>query len=146
MIALARSQARQFRLDAIDTIGAVRSIPLRIISIHTKIIEALASLRTEKGSSMTQGSIEEKLPLTVTRRTLLGGAFGLVAASGLQAVSAQELLPSSPSAAGWSFTDDKGVTIELPDRPSASWPMSMPRLRCGTSAFGQWRSSAGTQR
>ncbi len=67
---------------------------------------------------MTQGSIEEKLPLTVTRRTLLGGAFGLVAASGLQAVSAQEASPqSSPSAAGWSFTDDKGVTIELPERP-----------------------------
>lgn len=50
----------------------------------------------------------------ITRRTVLGASIGLVASNRLLQTSAQE---SSPVPAGWSFTDDKGVTIELPERP-----------------------------
>jgi len=56
--------------------------------------------------------------LSLSRRGLLGGALGLAVAGSLSPVAAQGATPeSSPASAGWSFTDDKGVTIELPEIP-----------------------------
>ncbi len=53
----------------------------------------------------------------VTRRSVLGGVAGaLAAASGLARVGAQEATPAQADGA-WAFTDDKGVTVTLPSRP-----------------------------
>src|SRR5688572_27009371 len=54
----------------------------------------------------------------VSRRGFIGGVLGLAAAGRLLPVAAQDGTPAgSPPAGGWSFTDDKGVTIELPGMP-----------------------------
>jgi iron complex transport system substrate-binding protein len=56
---------------------------------------------------------------SASRRGFLGGVLGLAAAGSVQAGLAQDASPeASPAGAGWSFTDDKGVTIELPERPT----------------------------
>lgn len=67
---------------------------------------------------MTEGSIAREVVSATSRRRLVGGALGLVAAAGLRAAGAQDATPKSSSTGiGWSFSDDKGVTIELPERP-----------------------------
>jgi iron complex transport system substrate-binding protein len=54
--------------------------------------------------------------LRATRRTLIGGAAALGAARLLpRSAGAQE---ASPAAGPWRFTDDLGVTVELPQRPT----------------------------
>lgn len=51
-----------------------------------------------------------------SRRSVLGGSFGLGAAAVLSRAGLAQ--NASPEASGeWSFTDDKGVTVTLPARP-----------------------------
>ncbi len=50
----------------------------------------------------------------LSRRTLLGATVGLLSAREVLSAAAQE---ATPPTGGWSFTDDKGVTVELPERP-----------------------------
>lgn len=58
---------------------------------------------------------------SINRRTLLGATAGLLASGTFASAIAQDSSPvaeaASPSAGGWSFTDDKGVTIELAEPP-----------------------------
>src|SRR5688572_10698578 len=60
------------------------------------------------------------LERTSTRRRFVAAASGLVASAPfIGRVGAQEGTPSaSPAARGFSFTDDKGVTVTLPERPA----------------------------
>lgn len=54
-----------------------------------------------------------------TRRSVLAGALGCVLAARRGAASARaQATDSTPAAGGWSFTDDHGVTIALPERPA----------------------------
>lgn len=58
---------------------------------------------------------EERSPLALSRRGFLGAAAGAAVSVGvLGSVAGQD---ASPAAGGWSFTDDKGVTIALAERP-----------------------------
>ena len=63
---------------------------------------------------MTRIGDERAKDSAVSRRTLLGATIGLFSASGVLSAAAQE---ATPVAGVWSFTDDKGVTVELPERP-----------------------------
>ncbi len=55
----------------------------------------------------------------VNRRALLAAAGGLAVASlAAPLTAAQEASPSASTAAGWSFTDDKGVTVDLEAVPT----------------------------
>ena len=55
----------------------------------------------------------------MSRRSLLGGAVAVAGSAVVLPVAAQDASPESFArrVGGWSFTDDKGVTIELPERP-----------------------------
>lgn len=63
----------------------------------------------------------DRLGLTRSRRSVLGAAAGMAAATALSRVAfGQEGTPAaSPAADGpWSFTDDNGVTVTLRKRPT----------------------------
>jgi iron complex transport system substrate-binding protein len=54
-----------------------------------------------------------------SRRQLIGAAGGLALAATFGRISASQTTgtPASPAVSGWAFTDDKGVTVSLPQRP-----------------------------
>jgi iron complex transport system substrate-binding protein len=55
----------------------------------------------------------------LNRREVLGSAAGLVLAVGYSARSAyaQTTPATGPAEGAWSFTDDRGITVSLPERP-----------------------------
>ena len=67
---------------------------------------------------MTKDSYGDAGGWSASRRGFLGGVLGLAAAGSLLPVAAHDGTPAaSPLTGSWSFTDDKGVTNELPERP-----------------------------
>src|SRR5690348_13132494 len=72
-------------------------------------------LRREERRLITGCFRPHGLPNSATRRTVLGGVLGALAASRLSTSRAQDATPAADGP--WSFTDDKGVTVELPARP-----------------------------
>lgn len=56
---------------------------------------------------------------SINRRHLLAGASGLAGAAWLTSHGvAQEATPEASPASGWTFTDDKGVTVTLDETPT----------------------------
>ena len=54
----------------------------------------------------------------ITRRRLLAGSLGTLALlAGSPVALARQATPEASPAGGWSFTDDAGKTLELPERP-----------------------------
>lgn len=73
----------------------------------------------EIGGSVIRQFREDRRTTGLSRRELFGVAAGLVATgTAISLTGAQEATPSAePATTGWSFTDDKGVTIDLAERP-----------------------------
>lgn len=90
------------------------SIPTNIIGI-----DLVAFNLSSKGRSVTQRSEVQYRQLSIDRRRLLAaGAVVLASTAMFRSAGAQVSSPAaSPSAGEWTFTDDKGVTITLPERP-----------------------------
>jgi iron complex transport system substrate-binding protein len=53
----------------------------------------------------------------VSRRAFVMGSAAIAGAAALGRVAAQDASPEAGTEAGWSFTDDKGVTVTLPEAP-----------------------------
>lgn len=64
---------------------------------------------------MSQRSDHDRLPNSFSRRGLLGLAAGAAALVATNSIAGAQ--DGSPASGEWTFTDDKGVTITLPERP-----------------------------